>query len=97
MVGGELRWRDAATTAVGANLVVIPAPVGDDVAGLDERREPMFVEAFVAKLAIEALDVPVLGRAARFDQDVLDAMLLRPGDEGATVNSGPLSVRTARG
>lgn len=97
MVGGELRWRDAATTAVGANLVVIPAPVGDDVAGLDERREPMFVEAFVAKLAIEALDVSVLGRTARFDQDVLAVMLLRQAMKARLVNSGPLSVRTARG
>ena len=43
----------------------------------------MLVEALVAELAVEAFDVAVLRRAARFDQDVHDTVLLRPGDEGA--------------
>lgn len=83
MIGSELRWWDAAATAVGANLVVVTSPVGDNVAGLGERVEPMLVEALVAELAVEAFDVAVLRRAARFDQDVLDALPLCPGDEGA--------------
>ncbi len=42
----------------------------------------MLAEALVAELAVEALDVAVLHRPARLDQQVLDAMLLRPCDEG---------------
>ena len=90
MVGSELRRRDATATAVGANLVVVAVPVGDDLAGLGERGESMFVEAFVAELDVETLDVAVLRRAARFSQDVLDAMLLRPGDECVTSELRPV-------
>jgi hypothetical protein len=36
----------------------------------------------------------VLDGPPRLDRDVLDAMLLRPSDEGRLVNCGPLSVRT---
>ena len=90
MVGGELRWWDTPATAVRSNLVVVTPPVGDDVAGLGERDEPMLVEALVAELAVEAFDVAVLRRAARFDQDVLDAVLLRPGDEGAAGELRPV-------
>lgn len=76
------RTRDASAAAVWSHLVVVAAPLGDDAAGLDQRREPMLVEAFVAELAVEALDVAVLHKPARLDQQVLDAMLLRPCDEG---------------
>ena len=49
----------------------------------------------VTELAVEALDVAMLHRPPRLDQDVVDAAGLRPGHEDAMVNSGPLSVRTA--
>lgn len=97
MVGSELRWRDATATAVESNFVIIASPVGDDLTSLGERCEPMLVEAFVTELAVEAFDVAVLCRASWLDQEVLDAVLLRPGDEGATGELRPLSVRTARG
>lgn len=42
----------------------------------------MLVEAFVPGLAVEAFDVALLHRLARFDQQVLDAVSLRPRDEG---------------
>lgn len=44
----------------------------------------MFVEAFVAELSVGAFDVPVLHGAARLNQQMLDAMSLRPGDESPT-------------
>lgn len=83
MVGGKLRWRDATTAAVRTYLVEVAPPIGDDLASLDQRREPVFIEAFIAELAVEALDVAVLHGFAGFDQDVFDAMLLCPSDEGA--------------
>lgn len=83
MVGGEQRRWGAATTTVRTNLVVVPPPIGDYLASLGQRCEPVLVEAFIAELAVEALDVAVLHGLAGFDQDVFDAMLLRPGDEGA--------------
>ena len=79
---GELGRRDAPQAAVGPHLVVVDAPLTDDIPGLRERLEPVLVQALVAELAVEALDVAVLHRPARFDQDVADAMLVRPSHEG---------------
>ena len=78
-----------------SHLVVVSPPLSDDFAGLRQRSEPMLVEAFVAELAVEALDVAVLRGAARFDQEVFDTVLLRPGDEDATGELGSV-VRTNR-
>ena len=50
----------------------------------------MLVEAFVAELAIEAFDVAVLHRPARLDQQMFDAMALRPGDEGTAGELRPI-------
>ena len=61
-----------------SHFVVIAAPGRDDRLGVLERREPVFVEAFVAELAVEALDVGVLGRLAGLDQQQLYAVGLRP-------------------
>ena len=72
VVGGKLRWRDATTAAVRTYLVEVTPPIGDDLASLDQRREPVFVETFVAELAVEALDVAVLHGFAGFDQDETD-------------------------
>ena len=83
MAGGELGWGNTAAAAVGSDLVVMPAPVGDYFPCLRQRCEPVFVEALVAELAVEAFDVSVLGRCARLDQDVFEAVPLRPGNEGA--------------
>ena len=73
-----------------ADLVVVASPVGDHVSGLCERREPVLVEALITELAVEALDVAVLRRTARLDQDVFDAMPLRPGDERAAGELGAI-------
>ena len=74
MVGSELGGRDAAAAAVRSDLVVVATPLGDDVAGLSQRREPVLVEALVAELAVEALDVAVLHRATGLDQQVRDRL-----------------------
>jgi hypothetical protein len=74
MQSGELgRWH-AAATAVRPDLVVVLPPGSDDSSGLGQSLEPMLVQALIAELAVEALDVAVLHRPARFDQDVANPM-----------------------
>lgn len=53
MIGGKLGGWNASATAVRSHLVVVAAPLGDNVAGLSQRREPVLVQAFVAELAVE--------------------------------------------
>lgn len=59
-------------------LVVFPSPGLDLGAGVQQRREPVLVEAFVAQAAVEALDVGVLVRLAWLDQAQLNTALVRP-------------------
>ena len=58
--------------------VVVDPPCFDDLAGLAEVGEQGFVQAFVSKLAVEALDEAVLHRLARRDVVPFDAALLLP-------------------
>ena len=44
---------------MGAVVVVVVAPGGDEFAGMAEAREEVFVQAFVAEAAVEALDEAV--------------------------------------
>ena len=44
----------------------------------------MLVQAFISKLAVETLDVAVLHRSARLDQDVANSMCLRPSHKNST-------------
>ena len=81
MQSGEGCWRHTPTAAVRPDLVVVGSPCGNALAGLLQRLEPVLIEAFIAESAVEALDVRVLGRAAWLDQDVFDAVLLRPCHE----------------
>jgi hypothetical protein len=45
---------------VGADGIVVPAPLLDQDLGLDERVEHLHVEQFVTQLAVEALVVAIL-------------------------------------
>ena len=56
----------------------MPAPLLDDDGGLLQAVEDFTVEAFVAKLAIEALAVAVFPRAARFDVECFGSQLGEP-------------------
>jgi hypothetical protein len=75
-------------------LALRSAPTGDIGARLVHALEPAPVEALVSDLPSKPSMYAVLDGPRRLDRDVLDAMLLRPSDEGRLVNSGPLSVRT---
>ena len=57
---------------------MVLAPDGDGRSGLVQCLEPVVVKALVPELAIEAFDVAVLHGPAKLNQDMLDAVLLRP-------------------
>ena len=61
-----------------SDLVAVQPPSGDSLTGLLQRLKPVLIETFIPERAVETLDIRVLGRAARLDQDMLDAVLLRP-------------------
>jgi hypothetical protein len=60
---------------VRSDLLVVGSPCGNDLAGLLQRFKPVLVQALITEGAVETLDVGVLGRATRLDQDVFDAVL----------------------
>jgi len=67
----------------GSDLVVAEPPTADLGAGFVQAPDPLLVEALVSELAVEAFDIAVLHGPPRLDQDVLDAMFLRPSDAGS--------------
>lgn len=81
---GKMCRRDATTNAVLPDLTIGASPVCNHVPRLWKRSEPVLVEALVAEIAVEAFDVGALSWGTRPDQDVVDAMSLRPGNEDAT-------------
>lgn len=81
---GELGWGHPLATAVRAHLVVVLAPCRHGDARLLKILEPVLVETFVAKLAVETLHRAVLHGPTRFDQQVHDVMGLRAADESPT-------------
>ena len=75
------RWNPA-QAAVGPDFVVVLAPIGNALPGLGQAQEPLLVQAFISKLAVETLDVAVLHRPARLGQDVPHAMCCGPSHKG---------------
>lgn len=80
--GCELGWCEPVEARVWPVGVVVDPPCFDDLAYLDEVGEQGFVQAFVSKLAVEALDEAILHRLARRDVMPFDAALLLPGQDG---------------
>ena len=79
-LGEASRWH-APQAAVRSDLVVVRSPGRHGHPGLVQGLEPALVQVLVTELAVEALDVAVLHRAPRLDQDVANAVRLRPGHE----------------
>lgn len=92
----KLRRKDAPQAAVRRHFVVVLPLCPNRRARLRQALEPVLVQALVAELAVEALDVAVLHRSSLLDQDIPHAMGLRLGDEGAAGELRPL-VGTHRG
>jgi hypothetical protein len=75
---GSFGGRQPAYSAVQPHMVVVVAPEPQHKAGMAERDEQRFIEAFVAQPALAALDVAVLAGLAWCDVVPLDAPILRP-------------------
>ena len=71
-----------------ASRVVIDAPGFDQVARRCDAGKPVFIQAFVATLAVEALDEGVLNGLPRPDETQLHAASVGPGVEGAAAEFG---------
>ncbi len=90
MLRRELRWRHPSAAAVRPYLVVVDPPARNLNTRLRQAPEPVLVQAFVAKLAVEALDVGILRGLAWLVEDVAHALGLGPGHEGSARELWPL-------
>jgi len=81
MQSGEGCRRHTPATVVRPDLVVVGSPCGNALAGLLQRLEPVLIQTLLAKDAVEALGIRILGRAARLNENMFDAVLLRPRHE----------------
>ena len=82
---------------MGPDFVVVLAPFSNAISGLLQALKPLLMQAFVSELSIETLDVAVLHRPARLNQNVANAMQSGPSQESATGEFRTLSVRTVSG
>lgn len=68
--------------------IVVDAPCLDDLAGLRQSVEQIFVETFVAQPSIEALDEGVLGGLTRGNVVPFDTTVLGPFEDGMAGHFG---------
>ena len=61
--------------------VVLDPPRFNDLSGMRHRQEPVFIQAFVPELAVEAFNVRVLIGLPGSDEHQVDTGLIRPGIE----------------
>ena len=78
MLGRELRRRYSADRAVRSCFVVIASPLPDDGSSMRKVVEVVIVQALVAKLAVERLDVAVLHGPARLNELECDGVSVSP-------------------
>jgi hypothetical protein len=81
-LGESSRWY-APQAAVRPDFVVVRAPERCGRAGLVQGLEPALVQVLNAELAVEAFDEAALHRVPRLDQNVPDAVGLRPPNESS--------------
>ena len=76
-VGEPSRWNPS-NAAMWSDLVVVLFPDRGRIPCLLQCLKPTLIEVFIPKLAVETLDIAVLHRATRLNQDVMNAMPLSP-------------------
>ena len=77
----ELAGRPVGQTAVWARRVVVIAPVSDLVTSVEQVAEPICIQAFITKTAIETLDMAVLHRLAWLNMMHRDLPFYAPSQE----------------
>ena len=60
------------------HLIIFLPPLGNQYLGFGQRRENIPVEQFVPQFAVERLDIAILPRTARFDEEGLHAKFIEP-------------------
>src|SRR6185312_5643488 len=75
---GKVLRRGPVQRAVGTHGVVVDAPGFDRHRRIGQTDKPVFVQTFIAKLAVEALDVRVLDWLARPNEGQRDAAGVGP-------------------
>jgi hypothetical protein len=76
-VGELISWNPSNAT-LWPDMVVVLFPNRGRIPCLLQCFEPALIEVFNSKLAVETLDIAVLHRATRLNQDVTNAMLHKP-------------------
>ncbi len=61
-----------------SHLVIVNPPVLDDLLSFGDIAEPMFIQAFISELSVEAFDTPVLLGLSRLDKIEWNAVFIRP-------------------
>lgn len=79
---GELPRRSVAERGVRPNLIVVVPPIDGCAPCFEDRHETVRVEELIADLAVEGLDLRILGRFAGIDEVQLDRPLGAPAQQG---------------
>jgi hypothetical protein len=91
-------WMTAQRAVRSLGVIALPL-VLDDASCIGQTAKPMDVPAFVAELAVEALQLAVRHRPPRLDEIAGHAVVIRPGVEclaselGAVVQCDPCVIR----
>jgi hypothetical protein len=83
---------DYPKTAVGPDFVLVLAPFSNAISGLWQALKPLFIQTFVSELSIETLDIAVLHRPARLNQNVANAVQCGPSQEGSSCEFRPVTA-----
>lgn len=78
MVKNELSRCDISNSAVCALFIVFPAPRFNHELSFLQGHKPVFVETFIPKLSVEALDKGILHRLPWLNEVQMYAVLSRP-------------------
>ena len=94
--GRKFGRRQSAQRAVRPVVIVVIAEGFDQITGVGQVEELVFVEAFVAELTVEALDVGVLGGFPWRDEAMLDLAIMGPTFQSQAGKLRPVVGEQAR-
>jgi len=69
---------------VWSDFVVVDSPVFDDLLGLVDGLEPVFVQTFISESSVEGFDITVLLRFSGLDEGVFNLVTVAPLIQGNT-------------
>ena len=78
LIDRKLCWGQVANRGMRSLLIVISSPGRNEYFRVMQITEPVFIQTLIPKFAVEALDVGILGRFSRLNQQRWDTVLVRP-------------------